>query len=150
MKTIPLLVAALLVAALLVAALLVAGNWVFAEEEPDLDDPKVREKILQAALLEESFEHRGPDREQLVYQAGKETPYTGWVKGVHGNGQVSALVPFKDGKEDGLWTQWHDNGEKKQEGHYKDGEQDGLYTEWHDNGQKMKEGHFKDGEMDGL
>ncbi len=33
------------------------------------------------------------------------------------------------------------------EGHYKDGEQDGLWTQWYENGQKKAEGHIKDGEV---
>ena len=54
---------------------------------------------------------------------------------------------FKDGKEDGLWTEWYYDGQKAEEGTYKDGEEDGLWTYWHENGQKAEEETYKDGEL---
>ena len=50
------------------------------------------------------------------------------------------FVTTKDGKQDGLWTEWHENGEKYEEGTYKDGKEDGLWTWWYENGQKRREG----------
>jgi len=163
---------------LLVASLLVAGNWAVGEGEPDLDNPKVREKILKEAVVFESLERRRPEgetlayRESLAYQAGKKTPYTGWAKRVYDNGQVEELSHFKDGRPDGLWTGWHENGRKASEAHFKDGKAkvtswhesgkkagekyfkdgtgEGLHTRWYDNGQKMQEAHYKDGKEDGL
>mgnify|MGYP001345757765 CR=1 FL=1 len=52
------------------------------------------------------------------------------------NGQKEAEENYKDGKRDGLWTEWYENGQKKLEDNYKDGEWHGLCTEWYDNGQK--------------
>ena len=38
------------------------------------------------------------------------------------NGMKWWEVTLKDGKEDGLWTQWNENGQKSEERNYKDGE----------------------------
>jgi len=54
---------------------------------------------------------------------------------------------YKDGKLDGLYTEWYENGQKVKEGNYKDGKDDGLYTEWYENGQKEFELTYKDGEI---
>ena len=54
---------------------------------------------------------------------------------------------FKDGKEEGLFTSWHDNGQKKNEGKFKDGKKEGLITTWRYNGQKESEENFKDGRL---
>jgi antitoxin component YwqK of YwqJK toxin-antitoxin module len=94
----------------LVASLLVATNRVFANEKINLDDPKVREKILKEAVPTESLKERGPDGEKLVYQPGEQTPYTGWTKTIYPNGQVCMLGLFKDGKLEGLATEWNKEG----------------------------------------
>ena len=135
---------------LLIASLLVATNWVFADENPNLDDPKVLEKILKEAVLQERLEKRGTDGEELTYQAGQQTPYTGWRKRIHDNGQVAILGHFKDGKPEGLWTAWHENGQKELEFTYKEGKHDGRWTTWHENGQKAEEGTCKNGKKEGL
>ena len=56
-------------------------------------------------------------------------------------------VPFKDGKQDGLGTYWHENGQKSGEYTYKDGKTDGLQTVWYKNGQKGGEGTYKNGKL---
>jgi antitoxin component YwqK of YwqJK toxin-antitoxin module len=138
---------------LFVASLLVAGNWVFAGEEPNLDDPKVREQILKEAVLPESLDERGQDGEKLFYQAGKQTPYTGWVKRTYRNNRkkpVTELHHVKDGKKEGLWTAWRANGQKIAEVHFKAGRKDGLLTMWWVNGEKRREEHYKAGRKDGM
>ena len=66
------------------------------------------------------------------------------------NGQVKAEGLVRDGKMEGLWTEWHENGQKAEEGAYKDGKAEGPVTAWHKNGQKAGEGAAKDGELEGL
>tara|TARA_B100000315_G_scaffold242395_1_gene264513 strand:- start:45 stop:350 length:306 start_codon:yes stop_codon:yes gene_type:complete len=56
---------------------------------------------------------------------------------------VETYVDDKDGKWDGLITEWYENGQKSYEATYKDGEQDGLATWWYENGQKEYEGTYK-------
>ena len=146
---------------LLVASLLVATNWGVGEEEPDLDDPKVREKILKEAVLREKLEERGPDGNELWYQSGSQTPYTGFVEAFHENGQVAMLGCFnggkvrelchyKDRKLDGPWIWYYKNGQKGWEGRFRDGKREGLWTGWYKNGQKRWEGRYKDGKKEGL
>jgi hypothetical protein len=127
---------------LLVAALLVVANWAVAEKEPDLDDPKVREKILKEAvpMMRPYLDWRGPQGgEQVIYQKGKQTPYTGRVKMVCNKGQVKLLGYYVDGKREGAWTTWHENGRKETEQHYKAGEMDGLWTWWNKDGKVVME-----------
>ena len=54
---------------------------------------------------------------------------------------------YKDGKRDGLWTEWYENELKAVEVNYKDGKEDGLYTHWWGDGQKKTERIYKDGEL---
>ena len=60
-------------------------------------------------------------------------------------GQKRREGTYKDGKQDGLWTEWYENGQKRWEKTYKDGEYDGLETVWYENGQKEYERNYKDG-----
>jgi len=46
---------------------------------------------------------------------------------------------MKDGKAEGLCTQWYDNGKKKCEGHNKDGKPDGRWSEWTEEGERRDE-----------
>ena len=65
---------------------------------------------------------------------------------------------YKDGKLDGLWTNWYENGQKSSEitykngkqyiiRTYKDGKREGFWTWWYANGQKFYEDVYKDGEL---
>jgi antitoxin component YwqK of YwqJK toxin-antitoxin module len=54
-----------------------------------------------------------------------------------GQGLKIAEGEYKDGKEEGLWTFWHDNGQKEKEGVFKDGKEEGLWTEWDENGKRI-------------
>ena len=73
-----------------------------------------------------------------------------WKSYFHSNGKKEFDYNFKNGKEDGLFTQWNENGQKRFEGTYKDGKEDGLWTYWNENGQKKSDVTYKDGEFDGL
>ena len=44
---------------------------------------------------------------------------------------------YKDGKEDGLWTQWYENGQKDEEITYKNGEIISS-KEWNEDGSVKK------------
>ncbi|MDB4671029.1 hypothetical protein OAF34_02745 [Pirellulaceae bacterium] len=69
----------------------------------------------------------------------------------HGkNGQKLFEGYSKDGRPEGLITEWYENGQKRSEGKYKDGKDDGLHISWYENGQKSFEGKYKDGERVGL
>ena len=87
------------------------------------------------------------ERKGIIYLKGSDTPYTGKVFTLFGNGQKLSEGNWKDGKKEGLSVVWHENGQKKLEGNYKDGEMYGLWTLRHENGQKAEERNYKDGEV---
>ena len=84
-------------------------------------------------------------RDGLWYDGDSETPFTGVLVDKYPNGQKMVELHFKDGKEEGLSTEWYANGQKQLEGTSKDGKREGLETHWHENGQKKSEATFKDG-----
>ena len=91
----------------------------------------------------EELEISGDILNEIAYHKG--SPYTGKRYGLHLNGQKSMEGNYKDGKMDGLWTQWHENGQKQREVNFKDGKEDGLAVMWNQNGTKVAEVNFKDG-----
>ncbi len=97
---------------LLFAALLVAGCG-----EKSTGDPKIDQALKEAVELD-SLQYR----DGLNYQINESEPYSGWAKEMYDSGQVERLVKFKDGKQDGLATAWHENGQKQGELTWKDGE----------------------------
>ena len=111
----------------------------------DLDDPETRKRIIAEAIGGDKLQ-RGKEGEEIDYAPNEQTPYSGWTKEMHSNGQIESLVQYKDGKRDGLDAGWYENGQKQWEGNYKDG----LKTEWFENGQKELEANYKDGKQDGL
>ncbi len=127
---------------LFAAALCLGFLW---EGEPDLNDPKTLDKILSEAISEDRMQERGREGEKLSYAPNSQTPYTGWVKVMHENGQVEGVVNSKDGKADGPSTMWYENGQKKIEVNFKDGKADGLWTSWDDFGNKASETTCKNG-----
>lgn len=73
-----------------------------------------------------------------------------WVSYYHSTGRKMYELYYKNGKEDGLQTNWYENGQKWLEKNFKDGKEDGLSTHWYENGQKEEETTWKDGTLDGL
>ena len=137
--------------------------------DPNLDDPKVREKVLAEAIDEDNLlSRRAPSGEELPYAPNQEQPYTGWVKQYrslqqfqrgkrHGtyvswysNQQKSEKGTFANGQRNGLWTEWYKNGQKNEEGSYKDNSRDGAWVFWYENGQKSSEGIYTSGYKNGL
>ena len=58
---------------------------------------------------------------------------------------------YKNGKENGLRTEWRwDNGKKHMEAHFKDGDLHVPYKDWRSNGFQAKVGQYKEGKEDGL
>ena len=133
----------------------------------DLDDNETLAKIITEAIDFNKLQNRGEKGEELLYAPNEQTPYTGWLKVMYGNGQINVLGQLKDGKEHGLWTWWYENGQKRSEHTYKDGkivsatawkpngekcpdtnlvDGNGIVCSYHKNGQKNKERTYKDGE----
>lgn len=118
--------------------------------EQNLDDPKVREKIIAEVIDIDNLQtRRAPSGEELRYAPNQEQPYTGWAKGWVTD-EHQALLQFKHGKRHGTYISWYSNGQNSEKGTYKNDEKVGLWTEWFENGQKFSEGTYKNGEKDGV
>lgn len=117
----------------------------------DLDDKAIRDKIVAeasdygAGLLE----WREKEGEQLAYLPDTQKPFSGWLKNLHGNGEVAGLTQFLNGKVEGVSMSWYENGQKSKQSNWKNGKQEGLRTEWHGNGLKSSEDTFNNGKKNG-
>ena len=90
------------------------------------------------------------EEDGLKYHPETKELYSGDVFKNYLGGKTEYEGSYKNGKQDGKWTRWHENGQKWYEGTFKDGILDGLHTTWYENGQKKEEVTFKDGELGGL
>jgi antitoxin component YwqK of YwqJK toxin-antitoxin module len=115
----------------------------------DLDDPATLDKILAEAIESEKLQWRGERLAELCYAPKGQAPYTGWMKTMREDGQIKEVTQYKDGKRDGLWTEWYENGQKAKQGCYSDSML-GLFTWWYENGHKKEEGNHKDGMQHGI
>ncbi|RKU15912.1 hypothetical protein C6503_13380 [Candidatus Poribacteria bacterium] len=135
-------------------------------ELPNLDEPKVRNRIFDEAINEADLQFQRNTSGEKIYRVhNREQPYTGWVKNIrklqqfregkkhgiyiswYGNWQKAEQGQYKNGVRDDLWIQWDPMGEKESEGVYKDGNRHGLWTLWHSNGQKESEITYKNGKI---
>ena len=114
-------------------------------ELPNLDEPKVRNRIFDEAIDETDLQfQRNAAGEKIHHAPNREQPYTGWVK------NIRELQQFRDGKKHGIYITWYGNWRKAEQGQYKNGVRDGLWTQWYPKSQKESEGIYKDGNRDGL
>jgi len=93
----------------------------------------------------EGYHKNGQKKEEGTYKDGK---LDGLVTNWYENGKKNRERTYKDGVRDGKWTYWYEDG-GKEEGTYKDGKLDGLVTNWYENGQKSGESTYIDGDYDG-
>ena len=54
---------------------------------------------------------------------------------------------WKNGKQDGLETEWHKNGQKRFEGNWEYGNVDGVVTFWDKEGDVTQTDTYKDGKL---
>ena len=90
------------------------------------------------------------EKNGVMYLPQSDKPYSGDVSKLDNFGKTLLKGTYKNGKKDGLWTQWYVNGQKDFEDLWKDGNLDGLSTFWYEDGQKMGEGTYKNGNRVGL
>ena len=109
-------------------------------------------------------------RNGVYYKVNSETPYSGKSLSFHDNEKKKREVNYKDGKLDGLETNWYENGQKRNEKTFMGGKRmsetnwsenghklsqwssmigsvDVLETKWYENGNKNYEKTFKDGSL---
>ncbi len=128
--------------ALLAVLLLVVGCG-----EPNLDDPKVRDKIFAEAINKDILQiRRTPSGEEMPYAPNEQKPYTGWVKDQKQEQglRLLGLWRMKDGKKNGKWTAWYENGQMASEGSYQEDKKNGKWTAWYKNGQMASEGSYQE------
>ena len=98
------------------------------------------------------------DKDGLKYHPDTNELYSGKVFKNRMGGKKEFEGSYKDGKKNGLWTDYHENGQKSSEitykngkqyiiRTYKDGKREGFWTWWYANGQKFYEDVYKDGEL---
>ena len=80
-----------------------------------------------------------------------DEPITGKVYGYfgeEGNLKKVYIGNVLNGKKEGQWVSYyHNTGRKQFQTNYKNGKPDGLLTEWDENGQRMGEYTYKDGKL---
>jgi antitoxin component YwqK of YwqJK toxin-antitoxin module len=89
-------------------------------------------------------------RGDTYYEINSEKPFSGSIYEEYSSGETIIKGNLKNGKKDGVWTEWYKDGQKSFDGTFKIGEKNGLFTEWYQNGQKKGEKTYKDDELDGL
>jgi len=89
------------------------------------------------------------DEDGLKYRPDTNELYSGKVFKNRMGGKKEFEGSYKDGKKDGLWTDYYKNGQKRSVKTYKDGRKDGLYNYWHED-VLMYEGTYKEGKENGL
>ncbi len=120
--------------------------------EPNLDDPKVRDKIFAEAIDKDILQiRRTPSGKEMPYAPNEQKPYTGWVKEQEQEQGFSLwwLSRMRDGKKHGKWIKWYKNWQKESEGSYQEDKKNGKWTEWYENGQMASEGSYHDGKKNG-
>ena len=89
------------------------------------------------------------DKDGLKYHPDTKELYSGKVFKNHMGGKLHLEGSYKNGKKNGLSTEWYENGNIEVQRTFKNGELDGLNTQWYENGQKKVQGIFKDGKQVG-
>ena len=114
-------------------------------ESSNLDEPKVRNRIFDAAIDESDLQfRRNASGEKVHHAPNREQPYTGWVK------NIRKLQQFRDGKKHGIYITWYGNWQKAEQGQYKNSIRDDLWIQWNPMGQKESQGIYKNGNRHGL
>jgi antitoxin component YwqK of YwqJK toxin-antitoxin module len=109
----------------------------------DLGDPNAREKIIDDAVFDVNLRWDYlPLAEETLF-ADQETPFSGGMKVMYGNGQKKMELINKDGK---LWTAvtWKPNGEKCPDTNVVDG--NGVVVGYNLDGTEEWRSTYKDGE----
>ena len=60
--------------------------------QPDLDDPKVLDEILDEAVHLNSLQRKGSRGKESFYDPNKDNSYIGWAKLMHPNGKLHFLM----------------------------------------------------------
>lgn len=86
------------------------------------------------------------NRNEIAFLPKANEPFTGKYETYYPNGQKQVEANYKNGKKNGLETEWREDGQKIIETNYEDGKINGLETLWSEDGRKKIETSYKDGQ----
>ena len=139
----------LLFAVLLTLPLLLGGCGEKAIVEP-VAGRQTEEPVTKTKLKLENVDYNELEaRKGIIYLKDSDAPYTGKMFRLYKNGQKKYEGQFRNGRQDGLYMEWHENGNKKRVSNFKEGKLDGLQTYWYENGKKEAESQFKNSKQNG-
>ena len=69
-------------------------------------------------------------------------PFSGGQVGLYKNGDTAFLIPYYDGRENGIIKAWYENGQLKETRLYKQGRKTGIHKGWWPAGGPKFEYHF--------
>ena len=79
------------------------------------------------------------DTDMIFYSKNTNKPYSGGVFSLYDDGKKRDEGGLKNGREDGVWTYWHENGQTRSKGNYKNGDKYGKWTYFYENDTKKNE-----------
>ena len=85
----------------------------------------------------------------IVYEAGQNTPYTGFIDTFDEKGVLGARTEFKNGIQDGSSKIYFPNGKLASETTFKNGIQNGIQKDYYENGKVKIETTYKNGQQTG-
>ena len=121
--------------------------------------PTIKNPLDQADILSTALSEAVDHAELLVTIEGEMefftsssdgSRYNGWVKRNHSNGKLGFLFHCRDGRQDGLYTAWHNNGIKMVERTWVNGLRNGPFQTWGDSGVLGSRGYNADNVRHGL
>lgn len=89
--------------------------------------------------------HRG-----LYFQRNTMAPFTGVAVDYYNKKKKRVEIHFKDGKLNGLSSEWAKNGKKVLETNYQNGLQEGMEKNWYASGKKKTELNYSNGKANGV
>ena len=86
----------------------------------------------------------------VVYEAGQNAPYTGFIETYNEKNVLVARTEFKNGIQDGSSKIYFPNGKLYSEASFKNGKQVGVQKDYYENGKLQGEATYKNGQLDGV
>ena len=85
----------------------------------------------------------------IVYEAGQNTPYTGFIDTFDEKGVLGARTEFKNGIQDGSSKIYFPSGKLSSEATFQNGKQVGVQKDYYENGKVKIETTYKNGQKTG-
>ena len=86
----------------------------------------------------------------VVYEAGQNAPYTGFIETYNEKNVLLARSEFKNGIQDGSSKIYFPNGKLYSEATFQNGKQVGVQKDYYENGKLQGEATYKNGQLDGV